>query len=84
MRAIDTRKSNVIFQLELPSQRSVVGPRTMLLAIVVSVPGHTAGVDDQPVGDVLEQEVRVVFQICTGIRLVARYFPQSDNGHFAK
>ena len=73
MGAVDPRKSDVILQLELPGQRSVVGPGTMELAIVVSVPGHAAGVHDRPVGHVLEQQVWVVFQICRrnrGERLV--------------
>ena len=63
MGAVDARKPDVILQLELPGQRSVVGPGAMELAIVVSVPGHAASVHDRPVGHVLEQQVWVILQI---------------------
>jgi hypothetical protein len=63
MGAVNTSKPDVVLKLELPGQRSVVGPGAMKLAIVVSVPGNGAPVHDRPVGHILEQKVRVVLQI---------------------
>src|SRR4029079_16824077 len=58
--ALYAREAHVIVHEELPGGGAVVGPGAMLLPIVVPIRGMRADVEHGPVGDVPEQEVRVL------------------------
>jgi len=63
MGAVDPREPNVVVHHELPGLRRVVGPSTVKLPVVVSVPGDTRGIDDGPVRHISEEPIRIIFQV---------------------
>ena len=63
MRAADPREPNVVVDQELPSRRTVLGPSTRQLPLVVPVGALGFGIDYRPVGDIREEELDIIIDL---------------------
>ena len=64
VRAVDPREAHVVVHQELPRGRAVLGPGAHEPALVVAVRAVAVAIDDRPVGEVGEQELDVVVELC--------------------